>query len=248
MRSCATRSRQLERPGAGQVGRHVATQRLGRDHHAGAIRQHGDQRRVGLRQMQPHRVRIDDFHRRHRLQLALAQAFRCTAVALQVGLHRIGGHRLAVVELHAVAQRHGQRQVVRRPRPRRGKLRYEIVLRVDVDQLVAHRGEYHAADEAAAAGRVQRVGILVESDAQRRRRRRTGQMISPRQAAATRRMMASMIDGPMLPQRGVPGQRSPCQAPLIKSGQIAHPGDCRERTLSARARHRTSGPQHGNGK
>ena len=134
--------------------------------------------------MQPHRVRIDDFHGSDRLQLALAQALGRAAVAFQVGLHRIGIQHLPVVELYTVAQRHGQREIVRRPVPRRGELRHEVVLRVDVDQLVAHGGEHDAADEAAAACGVQRIRVLVEADAQRGRVRGAGQQKQPQASRA----------------------------------------------------------------
>ena len=177
---------QRERAGAGQMLRHIAAERLRRDDHAGAIRQHGDQRRVGLRQMQAHGVGIDHLHRGDRLQLALAHALGRGAIALQVGLHRVGVERLAVVEFHAVAQRERQRQIVRRPFPGRGELRHEVVLRVEVDQLVAHGGEDDAADECAAAGGVQRVRVLVQADAQRGRLRRPRQQQVARQAAPIR--------------------------------------------------------------
>src|SRR3546814_13182405 len=84
--------------------------------------------------------------------------------AFDVGLHRLGVERRAVMEDDALAQVHGQRLAVVRPRPGGGELRDQLQLRRDVDQLVAQRGIDDAADEGARLTRIENLRLLLQSD------------------------------------------------------------------------------------
>ncbi len=141
--------------------------RLRRDHHPGAVGQYAEERRIGLREDEPDGKRIDDLDRRHLLQLGLALGFGRGLVALDIGLDGGGVELGAVVKENARPQLHRQRQFVRRPRPLGGEKRCVGKVAVDVDQLVAQPGEDHPADEADALGGIERVGILLQRDAQR---------------------------------------------------------------------------------
>src|SRR4029453_15210779 len=59
--------------------------------------------------------------------------------------------------------------VVGRPLPRRCKLRNDVELLIDVEELVAQRSEYDAADERAREGGIKDIGILGKAEAQRLR-------------------------------------------------------------------------------
>ncbi|HEY1540787.1 MAG TPA: hypothetical protein VGG01_00120 [Xanthobacteraceae bacterium] len=62
-------------PGADRVGPEFVAElarRLRRHHHAGAVRELGQQRDIRLGEVEPHRVAVDDGDRAHRLELGLA--------------------------------------------------------------------------------------------------------------------------------------------------------------------------------
>jgi hypothetical protein len=87
-------------------------------------------------------------------------------VALEVVLHRGGVQLLAIVEGHPAAQLDVERLVVCRPFVRGRKLRNDVQLFVQVEQLVAQAGENDAPDEGARARRIEDVRVLGEADAQ----------------------------------------------------------------------------------
>src|SRR6185503_20203676 len=62
-----------------------------------------------------------------------------------------------------------ERLVVCRPFVRGRKLRNDVQLLVDVEQLVAERREYDAADERARKRGIEHIGIFGKTDAQRLR-------------------------------------------------------------------------------
>ena len=95
-------------------------------------------------------------------------------VPLEVELDRGGVELLAVMERDAGPDLHRQRLAVRRPFPGRRELRHDRELLVDVDQLVAQRGEHDAPDERARERRIEHVRIFGEAEAQRLRLRRRG--------------------------------------------------------------------------
>ena len=165
-------ARELERPGADRIRRDPCAggfECLGRHHHAGTIGEDGEQGRIGLREAQDQRLGIRRLDRRDRFELRLAPALAGAAIALEICL---GGQRVeafAVVEQHVAAQLEPQGQPVRRPRPAARELRHELDLLVDVDQLVAERGEDDAPGEARAGRRIERIGIGLQPDAQARR-------------------------------------------------------------------------------
>jgi hypothetical protein len=88
-------------------------------------------------------------------------------VALDVELHRLGIERLAIVEEDAGAQLQGEREAFGRPRSFGRKLRHIGQLRIELDQLVAHRRHHDAIDEADALRRIKRRRIRLQPDAQR---------------------------------------------------------------------------------
>ena len=168
---------ELERARADRLGAELVAlglRRLGRDHHAGAVGQHREQRRERRRQVEPHRLRVDHVDAGHRRQLAAPVRAGHGLVALDVELDRRGVELLAVVEGHAAAQLDGQRLVVGRPFVAGRELRHDVQLLVDVEQLVAQRGEHDAADEGARQRRIEHVGVFGQADAQRLRRAASG--------------------------------------------------------------------------
>ena len=77
--------------------------------------------------------------------------------------HRLGIHRGAVMELHPRAQIDPQRRRVLIGIAG-GELRDDLQLLVDVEQLVAHRGEHDPTDIGACQCRVERVSVFAQRD------------------------------------------------------------------------------------
>ncbi len=147
----------------------LGLRRLGRDHHARAIRKRREQGRERGVEIQPHRVVVDHVHRRDGRELAPTVRARHGLVPLDVVLDRGGIELLAVVKRDALPELHDQRLVVRRPLPRRRELRHDVELLVDVDQLVAQGREHDAPDERARKRGIEDVRVLGEAEAQRLR-------------------------------------------------------------------------------
>ena len=98
--------------------------------------------------------------------LGLAERALHGEVAVEAVLGGLRVERLAVMELHAGPQLDRDRLAVGRGLVAEGELRHDVQLLVDVEQLVAERGEDDAADIGARQRRVEHVGILGEADAQ----------------------------------------------------------------------------------
>jgi hypothetical protein len=89
----------------------------------------------------------------------------------EVVLDRCRVHLLAVVERDAAAQLDHERLVVGGPFVRSRELRHDRQLLVEIEQLVAQPREHDPADERARHRRIEDVGILRKTDAQRLRER-----------------------------------------------------------------------------
>ena len=85
-------------------------------------------------------------------------------------LRRLGVELLAVMEFDLGAQLDGEHLVVPRPFIRCGELRHDLEVGGDVEQLVAERGVDDAPDISSRQGGIEDVGILGETDPQRRLR------------------------------------------------------------------------------
>ena len=158
-----------ERPGADRVQRDVLAllgDRLGGEHHAGAVGEEGGERGVGGGEVDARGEGVDDLHLGHGLQLGAAEAALHRLGAFEVGLDRRGVERGSVLEFDAGAQVQGEGVVVGRPFPAGGELRDEVEVRVGVDELVAEGGEDVAVDVVAALRRVERAGVAGERDCQ----------------------------------------------------------------------------------
>ncbi|CPP92888.1 Uncharacterised protein [Bordetella pertussis] len=144
----------------------VALEGLGREHHAGAVGQLRQQGGVGALERQHQGGGIGRLDFLDRGQFALAHAVLQRHGAPQVGARRGGVELAAVVELDIGAQLECQRLVVLAEAPRLRQLRHELQLLVDVDQLVAQRGEDNAAHIGAGAVRIEHVRVFLQADAQ----------------------------------------------------------------------------------
>jgi len=119
-------------------------------------------------------------------QLGPAQAALHGQGAGEVEPHRLRVDRLAVVEAHVRAQLEGDRFAVLAPLPVGGELGHEAQAGIVIHQLVAQAGEDDAPDEGARDMRIERVGVLLQADAQMLRaggrgmqRRRQGKGCGP---------------------------------------------------------------------
>ena len=140
--------------------------RLGRDHHAGAVGQDGQQRGKRRAQVQAHCHRVDHIDAADRAQLAPAVGTGHGFVALDVELDGSGVEFFAVMKSHAGANLHCQRLAVGRPLIALGQLGHDGQLFIHIQQFVAQRREHHPADKAARQGRVQHIGVFGQAHAQ----------------------------------------------------------------------------------
>ena len=88
-------------------------------------------------------------------------------MALQSGLDRFRVHGFAVVEADALAQLDGDGFAVLGGLVRQRQLRHDVEPLVDVEELVAERRECDAADVGTRQRRIEHVGILGQTNAQR---------------------------------------------------------------------------------
>jgi len=88
-------------------------------------------------------------------------------MALQREFGRFRIERLAVLEFDARPELDGDLLAVGGGLVRQRELRHDVELFIDVEQLVAQRGEHDAADIGARHGRIEHVRILGEADPQR---------------------------------------------------------------------------------
>ena len=126
--------------GADRLQRELVARRLGglgRDHHAGAIGELGEQRREGLLEVELHGQRVDDLDGVDRGELGLAERALHVHVPLEAVLGGLGGERLAVVELHAGPELDRDGLAVGRGLGAECELGHDARFLVDVEQLVA---------------------------------------------------------------------------------------------------------------
>ena len=88
-------------------------------------------------------------------------------VAFQREFRGLGIERLAVLEFYAGPKLDRDLFSVRRGLMRQRELRHDVDFLVDVEQLVAERGEDDAPDIGARQRRIENVRILGESDPER---------------------------------------------------------------------------------
>ena len=126
----------------------------------------------GVFRMQADRRLVDDLDLVDLRDLRPAERALHRQVPVEAELRRLGVERLAVVELHALAQLDGDRLAVAGDLVRSRELGHEVELLVDVEQLVADRREDDAADVGARERRVEDVRVFGEADAERGLRKR----------------------------------------------------------------------------
>ena len=129
--------------------------------------------------------RIDHLDAVERGKLGLAERGRQREVPVEREFRGLGIERLAVVELDARPQLDRHLLAVGGGLMGQRELRHEVELLVDVEQLVAERGEHDAPDIGARRGRVENVRILGKADAQRGLRVHAASNDSSSAAAAT---------------------------------------------------------------
>src|SRR5271165_826769 len=159
---------EAERPGADRVQAELVAGslgRFGRDHDTGAIGELGQKLRRRRLQVELDREGIDDLDAVDRADLAAAHTALGGQVARQLVFGGFSSELFAVLELHAGAQMDDQ---VRRVLPlvAYGKLRHDVQLGVDVEQLVAQAGEHDAPDIGGAEGGIEQVRVLPQADMQ----------------------------------------------------------------------------------
>ena len=140
--------------------------RLGRHHHAGAVGQLGEQRREGLLEVELDGERVDRLDALDRGELGLAERALHVHVPLETVLGGLGVERLAVVEFHAGAQLQHDRLAVGRGLAAQRKLRHDVGLVVDVEQLVAERGEHDARRVETRQAGIEGIRVVTQPDAQ----------------------------------------------------------------------------------
>jgi hypothetical protein len=134
--------------------------------HAGAVGELRDQRRERSLEDEANGRGVGSFDPVDRRQLGLPERALHGHVPLEAGLDGSRVHGLAVVELDARTELDGDDFSVLGDLVRQRQLRHDVELLVDVEQLVAQRGEDDAADVGARERRVEHVGVLGEADAQ----------------------------------------------------------------------------------
>ena len=112
------------------------------------------------------RQRVGDLDLVDLRKLRLAQRALRRHVAVERELHGFGVERFAVLEFHVRPQLDGDGLPVFRRLMRERELRHDVEIAVDVEQLVAQRGEHDAADVRTRRGWIEIVGIFRETDAQ----------------------------------------------------------------------------------
>ena len=151
------------RPGAHRLVAELVAElfgRLGRHDHAGAVGQGGDKRRERRAQVEADGEVVDHLDTFDGGQLGAPERRIHPAVAVERVFDGFGVHRLAVVELDVRPQADGQRSAVLGRFVRKCKLRHDVEIGVDIEQLVADRREHDAPDIGARQRRVEDIGIL----------------------------------------------------------------------------------------
>ena len=140
--------------------------RLGRHHHAGAVGELGEQRREGLLEVELDGERVGDLDALDGGELGLAERALHVEMPFEAVLGGFGIERLAVMEFHAGTQLDGDRLAVGRGLAAERQLRHDVRLLVDVEQLVADRGEDDSRGVEARQGGIHGVRVVAQPDAQ----------------------------------------------------------------------------------
>ena len=158
---------------ADRVGRERVGGRRGcrGHHHSRTVGQYGKQRRERLVELQDDGRGIHHLDRGDGRKLAFTSGFAHRLHPLDVRFDRLGIERRAVMEGHVFTQRQGEGGAVVVPAPFRRQLRHDPQALVDVQQLVAHRVEDDAARIGSAGRRIERIGVVLQCDAQGRGQR-----------------------------------------------------------------------------
>ncbi len=138
---------------------------LGRNHDAGAVGELRDERREWGLEQEADGQGIDDLDAGNGADLALAPAARQGERALDRVLHRGGVELRAVMEGDARPQREGDRAAVLGGRPLGRQLRHDAAVGRELDELVAERGKNMPADEGPVPRRIERIGVVLQGDA-----------------------------------------------------------------------------------
>jgi hypothetical protein len=141
---------------------------LGRHHHAGTIGELGEQRRERLLEQQLDGQWTLDLDLFDRADLGPAEGGLHEEVAVEAVLCGLGIERLTVVEFHAGPELDRDRLAVRRGLVAQRQLRDDVHFLVDVEELVAHRGQDDSGRVASGQRRIERVRIVTQPDPQLR--------------------------------------------------------------------------------
>ena len=128
-------------------------------------------------------------------------------MALQREFGGLRIERLAIVKLDARPELDGHRLAVGRSLVRERKLRHDIELLVDVEQLVANRGEHDAPDIGAGERGIEHIRVFGEPDAQRCLSRR--HPACQREKCGRRRKAQGLHDGSPSRRRRLNRVRAP---------------------------------------
>ena len=140
--------------------------RLGRNHHAGAIGELGDQRRIWVLQYEFDGEGIDHLDMVDAGKLRFPERAGHVDVPLDREFRGFGVERLAVMKFDAWPKLDGHRLAVGRGLVGQRELRHDVELLVDIEQLVAKGREDDASDIGAPERRIEHVGIFGKADAQ----------------------------------------------------------------------------------
>ncbi|MGY4373895.1 hypothetical protein ACVWZ3_001534 [Bradyrhizobium sp. i1.3.6] len=140
---------------------------LRRDHHAGAVGELGDQRRVRGLEHQLDGQGIDHLDMVDAGKLRLPERGRQRHVTLDRELCGFGVQRFAVMEFDVRPELDRHLLAVGRSLVGQRELRHDVELLVDVEQLVAEGGEDDAADIGAADAGIEDIGVFGDADAKR---------------------------------------------------------------------------------
>ena len=116
--------------------------------------------------MQFDRQGIDHVDPVDRADLGLAEGALQVEVAFEAVFRGLGVERFAVVELHAGPQLDCDGEAVGRSLVGEGELRHDGEPGIDIEQLVADRGEDHPRGVGARQGRIEDIGVVAQSDAE----------------------------------------------------------------------------------
>ena len=204
--------------------------RLGRNHHAGAVGELRDQRRVGRLQHQPDGQGIDHLDVIDIGEFRFAERSRKRHVPLDREFRGLRIERFAVLEFHAGPKLDRHRLAVGGGLIGQRELRHDVELFVDVEQLVADGGEHDAADIGARQRGIEHIGVLGEADAQAS----SAPAPLPRKTAT---VPPSSPPNATSSSLSAPQSRQPCPSRLANPGahrSFLRSPECRHQSLQRR--------------